>query len=110
MRLLTLLTDSGPRAAVQRDGSAVLLPAADGDAPYEDVGALLRAGSPGLEAARSALDEGTEEVTLRASTILRPVLNPGATVCVGLTTGRTSRRWASTFRPTRPCSPSSRDR
>jgi acylpyruvate hydrolase len=84
MRLITLQTDSGPRAAVQRDGRALLIPAADGGAQFQDVGALLQAGSSGLQAARSALEGGGEELPVRDSMLLRPVLNPGATVCVGL--------------------------
>lgn len=84
MRLMTLSTESGPRAAVQRGNAALLIPAINGDAPPQDVGALLQAGPAGLEAARRVLREGGREFPLRDNDLLRPVLNPGATVCVGL--------------------------
>jgi acylpyruvate hydrolase len=75
MRLATLATDQGPRAAVLGDDEAVLI---DG---YADVGALLREG--GLDAARAASRDGAP-VRLDKQRLLRPVLEPGAIVCVGL--------------------------
>jgi acylpyruvate hydrolase len=75
MRLATLATDRGPCAAVVRDGEAVLI---DG---YADVGALLRAGALGT--ARAASRDGAG-IRLDSERLLRPVLEPGAIVCVGL--------------------------
>jgi acylpyruvate hydrolase len=48
---------------------------------YADVGALLRDG--GLEAARAATSSG-DGVRVEPERLLRPVLEPGAIVCVGL--------------------------
>jgi acylpyruvate hydrolase len=71
MRLATIDTPDGPRAAVVRDGGAVVVNG------YEDVGALLREG--GVDAARDAGGR-----PLADPVFLRPVLAPGAVVCVGL--------------------------
>jgi acylpyruvate hydrolase len=84
MRLITVATDDGPRAAVERAGFAVLVPPADGSSPYEDVGALLRAGPAAIDSARRALDAGLNESEIDEQRLLRPVLHPGAVVCVGL--------------------------
>lgn len=77
MRLATLDLAEGPRAAVVRVDGAVPVDA------YGDVGALLRDGEVGLEAARRAEAEGHarpfDEQALR-----RPVTAPTAVVCVGL--------------------------
>jgi acylpyruvate hydrolase len=76
MRLATLATDEGPCAAViGGDREAVLV------GGYADVGELLRAG--GLDAARAASRDGVA-IRLDAERLLRPVLQPGAIVCVGL--------------------------
>lgn len=83
MRLLTLETETGPRAAVQRDGEAVFVERRGDGASYEDVGALLRDGPSGLAAARRAAESGTG-VPFEAHQLLRPVLNPEAVICVGL--------------------------
>ncbi len=84
MRLITVDTNAGPRAAVEQDGYALLIPAANGTQAYADIGALLRAGPDGLAAARKVLEDGGERVLLDDDNRLRPVLEPGATVCVGL--------------------------
>lgn len=76
MRLATLALDGGTAAAVVRGDEAILV---DG---YADVGALLRDGS-GLEAARTAEARGAAR-PLERERLLRPVLEPGAIVCVGL--------------------------
>lgn len=76
MRLATLTTDAGPRAAVLMDDRAAIVD------DYEDVGALLRAGCDGLAAARAAT--GALTVPAPPERLLRPVLAPGAVVCVGL--------------------------
>jgi acylpyruvate hydrolase len=77
MRLATLKRDGGSRAAVIT---------ADGAAPvegYADVGELLAAGEAGWDAARTALSAG-EARAFSERDLLRPVLHPGAVVCVGL--------------------------
>lgn len=76
MRLGTLATDSGSRAIVVRGGEAVPVDA------YPDVGALLR-DDGGLDAARAAERDGAA-VPVVYERLLRPVLEPGAVVCVGL--------------------------
>lgn len=75
MRLATIRTADGPGAVVVRGAEAVPV---DG---YEDVGALLRDG--GLDAARAAEREG-DGLPIDEQMLLRPVLAPGAVVCVGL--------------------------
>jgi acylpyruvate hydrolase len=77
MRLATLDTDLGPRAVVVRDDGAAVVEG------YEDVGALLRAGPAGLDAARRASSDAPG-IVLNEHRLLRPVLSPGAVVCVGL--------------------------
>jgi acylpyruvate hydrolase len=77
MRLATLNGDDGPRAVViGADGAASV----DG---YADVGEVLRAGATGWEAARAAATDG-EPRPFEDADLLRPVLHPGAVVCVGL--------------------------
>src|SRR4051812_4144771 len=77
MRLATLATGEGPKAVVVRDDGVVPV---DG---YGDVGALLRAGAAGLEAARAA-EHAATALPLEPHRLLRPVLAPGAVLCVGL--------------------------
>jgi acylpyruvate hydrolase len=77
MRLATIHTDHGPRAAVLREDEAVLV---DG---YPDVGALLRDGHTGMDAARRARIDGDGR-PFDAEDLLRPILAPEAVVCVGL--------------------------
>lgn len=76
MRLATVATGAGPRAGVVHDGGFVPV------GHYQDVGALLR-DPAGIEAA-SAADRDRASEPLDALQILRPVLAPGAVVCVGL--------------------------
>jgi acylpyruvate hydrolase len=77
MRLGTIAGQPGSRAVVIRGDGAVPI---DG---YADVGALLRSGAAGLEAARTAERTG-DAIPLELERLLRPVLEPGAVVCVGL--------------------------
>lgn len=77
MRLATVATGEGERAAVVRDDGVVLV---DG---YPDVGALLRDGAGGLQAAGRAQRTG-DASPLDAAQLRRPILRPGAVVCVGL--------------------------
>jgi acylpyruvate hydrolase len=77
MRLATIHTDHGPRAAVLREDEAVLV---DG---YSDVGALLRDGEAGMDAALRARSDGDGR-PFDAEDLCRPILAPEAVVCVGL--------------------------
>jgi len=78
MRLATIGTEAGPRAAVLRGDGAVLLE------DYADVGALLRDGEVGMEAARRAAAGDGDPRPFAEGDLLRPVLAPHAIVCVGL--------------------------
>lgn len=75
MRLGTIDAGQGATAVVFRDGEAV-------PTPFRDVRELLEAGSAGMEAARQALATGTPLPS--GGRWLRPILEPGATLCVGL--------------------------
>ena len=77
MRLATLRIADTTHAAVVVDDQAKLI---DG---YTDVGALVRGGKAGLEAARRAETEG-RSARLENGSVRRPILSPGAVVCVGL--------------------------
>lgn len=76
MRLATVGIDGGTRAVVVRGNEAVPV---DG---YPDVGALLR-NPDGVSAARAAERDGAA-LELPLDRLLRPVLAPGAVICVGL--------------------------
>src|SRR2546430_2442810 len=80
MRLITVDTEAGNPAAVPVGEAFALVPGS-----FEDVGALLRAGEAGLEAARRAQDEAANRgAALNGAALRRPVLNPEAVICVGL--------------------------
>jgi acylpyruvate hydrolase len=74
VRLATLRREGGSAACVVRGGEAAVV------AGYADVGALLR---DGLDAARAA----TRFEPFEEADLLRPVLAPGAVVCVGMNYG-----------------------
>ncbi len=78
MRLATIGTEDGPRAAVLRSETAAV--PIDG---YADVGSLFAAGEEGFAAASRALSDG-DGSAIGEGNLLRPVLAPGAIVCVGL--------------------------
>jgi len=79
VRLATVRTPGGTRAVVVRDDGAVAI---DG---YADVGAVLRAGDPGIAAAGvAARGSAGPPAPLDPGTLCRPVLEPGAIVCVGM--------------------------
>jgi acylpyruvate hydrolase len=82
MRLATVRSADGGTRAVVVD-SDELAPVAGPDGGYADVGALLTAGDAGREHAAAALADGAREPLERAR-LARPVLAPGAIVCVGL--------------------------
>jgi acylpyruvate hydrolase len=77
LRLGTIQRNGTTQAVALRSDGAVAI---DG---YADIGALLRAGPAGLASARRAQREG-EAQTLDPAQLKRPVLSPGAVVCVGL--------------------------
>jgi acylpyruvate hydrolase len=77
MRLATLNVEDATHAAVIVADGAVQI---DG---YADVGALLRSGGRGWEAAHAASAVG-EPRPFEETQLLRPVLHPGAIMCVGL--------------------------
>ncbi len=77
MRLATLATEAGTRAVVIEGDRA--FPVGE----FGDVGALLRAGAAGSAAAAAATEHGDGEV-FSPEDLRRPVLEPGAVVCVGL--------------------------
>lgn len=77
MRLGTVATDGGTRAVVIVPAGIVTV---DG---YGDVGELLKSGQAGLEAAQRATEDG-RVMPLETERLRRPVLSPGAVVCVGL--------------------------
>lgn len=77
MRLGTIELGEGPRAAVVRDDGAVPVNG------YADVGALLRDGDTGLDAARKAAGDGAAQ-PFDEQAVRRPISAPTAIVCVGL--------------------------
>lgn len=82
MRLVTLDRDGTTAAAVISDEGAAVI--TDGGSPsYLDVEALLAAGEEGMEKAQQTLSAGAFE-EYDESALRRPVLSPGAVVCVGL--------------------------
>jgi acylpyruvate hydrolase len=82
MRLATVSRNGGTSAAILSEGGVAVI--TDGDSPaYPDVGVLLEAGEEGMRKAQNALDAGRFE-EYDESELSRPILNPGAVVCVGL--------------------------
>jgi acylpyruvate hydrolase len=77
VRLASISTDGGRAAAVVHNDRTVTVLT-----DYDDVGALLGA-DPSLAVARRAVEDGERE-PLNEDRLRRPVLNPGAVVCVGL--------------------------
>jgi acylpyruvate hydrolase len=75
MRFVTFSHADGSRAGVIIGDAVATL-------DYADVGALLRAGEPGLEAAREAVNTGGDR-TLADLQLLKPIAAPTVVVCVG---------------------------
>jgi acylpyruvate hydrolase len=65
-------------AFVQRGASAFPIEG------FADVGAVLRAGERGFEAAENAVGGDPEPLVVGDDAVLRPVLDPGSVICVGL--------------------------
>jgi acylpyruvate hydrolase len=82
MRLATIVHDGSTAAAILDGDRPVVIAAADGRAAFPDVGALLAAGDRGRELAEAA--RGNGGAVDGPATLLRPVLQPGAIICVGL--------------------------
>src|ERR1700689_5029780 len=84
MRLATIQTPAGPRAALFRNESYVDLHATDSALPTS-VRALLESG-PGLlrRAAEAAARPGAIGVPVASVQLLAPILDPPKIVCVGL--------------------------
>ncbi|HEY0278622.1 MAG TPA: fumarylacetoacetate hydrolase family protein [Solirubrobacterales bacterium] len=81
MRLATLALDEGGTAAVSLSGETATV-IEDRGRTFTDVGELLRSGPEALGAA-AAIDPSRGQALDRAQ-LRRPVLDPGAIICVGL--------------------------
>ncbi len=81
MKLVTLNTADGPAAHVLADGSVSPVLREDG-LPYRDLRDLLEAREDGQRDAQRALT--ATRVPFDPAQILRPILEPGAIICVGL--------------------------
>ena len=78
MRLVTVKGSDGPMAAVEKPEGRFAVTHPDGKA-YRDVGELLRANGDYRRSVASATLKLPDGLPL-----LRPILAPGAIVCVGL--------------------------
>src|SRR5262245_50221509 len=84
MRLATIQTTSGPRAAVRQGDSYVDLHATDSRLPA-GVRGLLAGGPEALRAAADAAARpGAVKVPVQGTKLLPPVPDPPKIVCVGL--------------------------
>jgi 2-keto-4-pentenoate hydratase/2-oxohepta-3-ene-1,7-dioic acid hydratase in catechol pathway len=83
MRLVTVLTEQGPRACGEFEGSYVDLNDADPCLPATVKG-VLALGAEGVQRARSALPIGTTKHDPAKATLLAPVPDPAKIVCLGL--------------------------
>lgn len=86
MALITLNWNGATAAAVGvDDGRAVIVGESNGHGPaFADVGELLRAGEDGLAQARAAAAGTGRQVSYAPADLRRPILSPGAVLCVGL--------------------------
>jgi 2-keto-4-pentenoate hydratase/2-oxohepta-3-ene-1,7-dioic acid hydratase in catechol pathway len=83
MRLATILTSSGPRAAVQSGDKFIDLNAADASLPTT-VRGLLAAGPDAMARAAKIAKKGGDGVPVDGATLFAPVTDPGKILCVGL--------------------------
>jgi 2-keto-4-pentenoate hydratase/2-oxohepta-3-ene-1,7-dioic acid hydratase in catechol pathway len=83
MRLLTVLTEQGPRACGEFEGSYVDLNDADPTLP-NSVKGILALGPEGVRRASEALPRGTQKHDPAQVTLLAPVPDPAKIVCLGL--------------------------
>jgi 2-keto-4-pentenoate hydratase/2-oxohepta-3-ene-1,7-dioic acid hydratase in catechol pathway len=83
MRLLTILTEQGPRACGEFEGSYVDIHLADSSLP-NSVKGILALGAEGVARAVAALPIGTEKYDPAQATLMAPVPDPAKIVCLGL--------------------------
>src|SRR5437763_9003024 len=85
MRLATIQTAAGPRAALLQDNHYVDLSSADSTLP-KTVRSLIEAGMSALKAARQAAERNVNAVRYEASAVkvLPPIPDPPKIVCLGL--------------------------
>ncbi len=83
MRLLTVLTEQGPRACGEFEGSYVDINLADPSLP-NSVKGILALGPEGVARASAALPKGTAKHDPAKVTLLAPVPDPAKIVCLGL--------------------------
>jgi 2-keto-4-pentenoate hydratase/2-oxohepta-3-ene-1,7-dioic acid hydratase in catechol pathway len=83
MRLVTVQTAQGPRAAAEYQGRYVDLNAADSSLPTSVKG-LLALGQAGLDRAKAALPNGSVSYDKATVTLLAPVPDATKIVCLGL--------------------------
>ncbi|GIW86050.1 MAG: hypothetical protein KatS3mg108_0374 [Isosphaeraceae bacterium] len=83
MRLVTVLTDRGPRACLEHDGRYVDLQAADARLP-DSVRGLLAAGPEALAAAARAAERGLVRYEPGQVRLGPPIVDPRKVICLGL--------------------------
>jgi 2-keto-4-pentenoate hydratase/2-oxohepta-3-ene-1,7-dioic acid hydratase in catechol pathway len=83
MRLVTVLTERGPRACVEHDGRYVDVQAAEAGLP-ESVRGLLEAGPEALAAAARAAERGLVRHDPASARLGPPVVDPRKVICLGL--------------------------
>jgi 2-keto-4-pentenoate hydratase/2-oxohepta-3-ene-1,7-dioic acid hydratase in catechol pathway len=83
MRLATVITPNGPRAAVQSDDKFIDLNATDESLPTT-VRGLLAAGPDAMARAAKIAKKGGDGVAVSSATLLAPVTDPGKILCIGL--------------------------
>jgi acylpyruvate hydrolase len=83
VQLATIKADGESAAAVLDGKAAAVILDDSGRSAFPDIGSLLRAGDRGWTQAEEALSNGRFE-PLGSVQLLRPILEPGAIVCVGL--------------------------
>jgi acylpyruvate hydrolase len=81
MRYATIQHGGATAAAVLDGDRTIVVADGDGAPAFADVGALLAAGERGAQLAADAMRDGD---AVDGAKLLRPVLHPGATICVGL--------------------------
>ena len=83
MRLATIMTADGPRAAVQSGDKYIDLSAADATLPTT-VRGLLAAGPDAMRRAAKIAKKGGDGVSVDSATLLAPITDPGKILCIGL--------------------------
>ena len=83
MRLVTVLTEVGPRACAEYQGRYVEIQRAEADLPAS-VKAILALGAAGLQRVAAALPVGPTSHDPATCALLAPIPDPGKIVCLGL--------------------------